>query len=434
MGDTQHVPTIRRMLSRPTVRISAATGLTAASAYVVSKATAITHGPVGVGVLGASLGAISLILAIGNLGFPSALPAAVRRDKRRSVAVSVLLWASLVAALLVVAASVAFAVFGRRFAAFAGIGVADIGWLGIAGFAALLVVILSVLGSVFLGSTYSAVIILASSAASALISSAILLRSPGASIPMALGVGSIGSLVVAAIGSAPFFQLRNGVGDPDDRFSWIRLVRLALSMWVAALGSGIAFAVYPVLAFAGLGDFDSGLLKAAMSISISVFYVGNAWITSHFYPMLASVSGSDVHTSEVLVAARRRTIRILAPATALVAIAAPALLWVLFTHEFVAAWPAVVVLTVGSFIRVVTALNVAAMTAARGVRGQAATEWVFATIFVGVSFVAVVTGAGIWAYLAAFIFAVLAAVITSEMILRRSGLPSFMRAGARVRL
>ena len=427
--NTLGMPRLRRYVKGPTFVISFATTASVGSAYLVSKVTALTQGPVGVGILGAALGLISLMLGIGQFGIPGALPAAIRRDRSRSVALRALAGTSVLTLMLVLATGSAILILGVvRIGLPDSTSVTQVVWLTFTAAVGLEAIIVTVLLSIFVGPKTSSVVGMCTVLVSSAATSMVLAFRHEISIPEALGVGGIAGLVTLGFGAIGLVTLPHFSQDPDDPFSWARFARLAVTIWSGSVGSGIAFALFPLLALVGLGAAGAGLLKAAMSIGIGVFYLGSGWMQAHYYPSLAREAHREKATAHIVAECRGRALQILLPVAIIVAITAPIIVRLLYTRQFSGAALAIGVFAFASLIRVMTAVNVAVSNAHRKMGALAVTEWSFAAFLVAGTVFAVSARASLNWYLTAFSIATMSSFLISEIALIRVGLPSFLRA------
>lgn len=344
---------LKRLAGSSTGIIFASTGVASGSSYLVSKAIAVTSGTSGLGLYGAAIGMVSLTLAVGQLGVPNALPAligtALSRRLSRQLLLTLFSTSLLVAIVATAILGIAQSIFDSR----------DVIALGVLGLAGLQVVFYSVISAVFIGPRFSAATSALSVTVSNLISSLAFILAPTTSIPIGLACGAVGSMSISAYVAVVI--VRRG-GDPSinpSSLSWRKLVGNSSVAWLSNLFAGGALALYPIAAVTLFGSSDAGLVKAGLSLSAVILYLGNGSITHHRYPSMARESGNQV--SRAKRHAMKRTAQSLLPLTAILSLLSPVLLLVLFSEEFVEAWWLVPVFATAYFMRVLTGLNTAMM-------------------------------------------------------------------------
>ncbi len=422
-------PRLLKLVRGNSVRIALATALATGSSYAVSKVVAVQMGPTGIGLLGAIMGSISLIASLSNLGIPTALPAIQQASLNYEGAAVLLRRSLVVVGLAVPLASLLLLTMGfEKHLSNAG----DFLWLSLAGFVAVALLITASLDSMYCGGAAAATTTMKSAVASTSASCLLLLLIPGITILTAIGLGSLASLTLLIHHWSSFLtrarqtRLKDSPTPRSPTHSWRMISRLSLGIWAGSIGANIAWGAFPVVTLIVIGSADSGQLKAALSLSMLVFYVGSSWVINVTYPALSKSVGDIRIAREVTVNARNRVLLLLVPAGIGLQIFSPWILQLLYSDQFSQATLLVGPLVVAAIIRTLTLLNVYSLSAQRTVRAQALTEWCFAlSLAIATAIAALFHPSAIW-FATGLAIASLVSLCTSEVLMRHHHLPSVL--------
>lgn len=418
---------IARYGSGSSARIALFVAITVGSSYLVAKVVAVLDGPSGVGFLGAIMGAVSLLITFSALGLPSAIPVLQRgslnqpesmRTLRRT---SVLFLASIPILLLISMFLV------KQLDKEGAVFVQQTFSLFVAGMAAIGTLLVSAVEARYRSPVQAALTSMLSALSSAVVTAVFLLCFHNIDLLSAIAIGSLVSLLVLSV---RILQLRsvihglpNGVSGQEAP-SYQRIIRFAIPMWLSSLGSNFAWSIFPIFALTLLGSTSAGYLKADLSLSMLLFYLGDAWRTYKTYPELARHFHDSKGFSQVLKSARKQISFGLVPLGVLLQVAAPLLLWILYSSEFIGMALGVGILSLAAIFRVALYTNLSIFAVHHRVRIQVFCEWAFAVALLGALVVVWLTQSGIYTYMSALLVASLITFLITELIAKAYRLPS----------
>jgi hypothetical protein len=417
-------------MSTNLVSITTSTLLATALAYILAKIVAVTHGTAGLGLLGGVFGAIAFIGALGALGLAMALPVSLASSSDEGLPRKYFLIATSVLFLFVPLVVVVSAISGllSRLADYP-LTVSDYCWIGIATLATLEIQLVAAAVAVRIGAREAAWTSLFGTGAGALTSALLIGCMPGIALPLAIGIGGLVSLSACGVLTLRHRLLRKSESCIRSELQAAAYFGLSVRMWLASLGSNMAWGIYPILALGSLGAAGAGLLRAALSLSTLVLYIGTALVTYWVVPKIAPFIMDPITLYEHFRLIRNRVVLWQIFLAVGISVASPILLIILFSQDFVAAASLVAILSIAMVFRVLSLVNSSLLVAGQHTKVQALIEWLSAFILVASSLIAYATQAhAVW-YAVAMGISSLAAFGVSEVLSRRFNYPSVLKAG-----
>lgn len=417
-------------MSTNLVSITTSTLMATALAYLLAKIVAVTNGAVGLGLLGGVFGAIAFIGSLGALGLAMALPVSSARSNDRGLPRRYFLSATSVLFLVVPLVVLVSAISGLlpRLADYP-LTVFDYCWIGIATLATLEIQLVAAVVAVLAGAREAAWASLFGTGAGALTSAFLIGWMPEIALPQAIGIGGLVSLFACGVLMWRHGLLWKSESSTRAELQTTAYFGLSVRMWLASLGSNMAWGIYPILALGSLGAAGAGLLRAALSLSTLVLYVGTSLVTYWVVPRIAPLIKDPLPLAEHFRSIRNRVVLWQIFLAVGISVTSPLLLIILFSQEFVAAASLVAILSISMAFRVFSLVNSSLLVAGQHTKVQALIEWLSAFILVASSLIAYVTQAhAVW-YAAAMGISSLVAFGVSELLSRRFNYPSVLKAG-----
>lgn len=359
-------------------RLAASAATSTGMSFLFAKLVAVGGGPPAIGLLGGFMGLVGALSAIASAGIPAAIPAAVGPHASRVRLGLAVRTVALLGLMNTVAVSVALALLWRTPSA----SVDPTPWVYISLAAVTLFSLLQLsipaLYAVVSGPKAAAVTLQTGAVCMYGAAIGVSLLWPNGGAIYSLLIGSIVGTVALLFRTFMTVRLLPPAIDSDSfLLRPLRLIRTGFGFWMATLGKNAAWALIPVVAFASLGPYESGLLKASMSITAGIATIGDAWVAYSVYPALAGSQGDEARFHSDLLIFRRSVFTRMSYMALVAAVAAPILLLALYTGEFLSASTTLCVLLLASITRVVATTNTAALSAQSQLRRLAYCEWTY---------------------------------------------------------